>query len=117
MLAAYQPVNNLTIEYEIVPSSTKSVIITCDDDDERTRTILLEAEEQFMIQRDDVIAVCLPRRNRLQILEDVRSEIERNAGVYEYDEEYKGQESAVNGCKFNKLQTIKSQSLRARSSY
>ena len=115
VLAVYRPVNNLTIE--IVPNSTKSVMITCDDDgdDERTRSLLLVAEEQFMIQRGDVIAVCLPKRYRLQMLEDVRSEIKRNASVYEYI--YKRQKSAVNGCKFNKLQTIESQSLRARNNY
>ena len=116
VLAVYRPVNNLTIE--IVPNSTKSVMIICDDDDEdeRTRSILLKAEEQFMIQRGDVIAVCLPRRYRLQMLEDVRSEIERNTGVYEYVDK-RQKKSAVNGCKFNELQTIESQSLRARNNY
>ena len=124
VLAVYRPVNNQKIEYEIVPNSTKSVMITCDDDDdddERTRsnardqeqTISLEAEEQFMIQRGDVIAVCLPsikKRYRLQILEDVGNEI----GIYEYNTR---QKDDVNDCNFNKLQTITSQSLRARSSY
>ena len=122
VLAVYRPVNNLTMEYEIVPGSTKSVMLACDDDDndDRTRSdardeeemILLEAEERFVIRRGDVIAVCLPsikKRYRLQILEDVRNGID----IYEYIRK----KSVVNGCNFNKLQTIRSQSLRARSSY
>ena len=127
----FRPVNNPPTEYEIVPDSMKSVLILCDNDDDndetttrrskakyQEETISLQEHEQFMIQRGDIIAVCLPdirRRHRLQILENVRNEVERNVGVYEY--KYKGQRRDVERCNFNKLQTIRSQHLRAESSY
>ena len=120
----YRPVNNLTAEYEIVPGSMKLVLIPCDDDDDdeitrsrvryREETISLQAHEQFTIQRGDVIAVCLPdikRRYKLHVLEDIRNEVERNACVYEYE----GNRRDVEEC--NLLQTIRSQRLRAKSSY
>ena len=131
VFAVYRPVSNLTMKYELslVPSSTKSVMINCDDDDaydddntrarsntRRTRSstrdveeilIPLEKEEQFTIQRDDVIAICLPdiERYRLQIIEKVRSENKLGnvaPGVHEYDR--KGR--ALDNCNFNELQTI-----------
>jgi hypothetical protein len=129
------------MQYEIVPGSTKSVMITCveddhdDDDTRRTRSrsntrktrsstrdreeiIPLEKQEQFVIQRDDVIAVCLPdnirERYRLQILEDMTSKIE---GVYKYIVN-KEVRVTVRNCNFDGLQTIiGSRMLRARSRY
>ena len=121
--------------YELVPGSTKSVMINCDyadDNDDSTsahsngRTqsntrdkeeiIPLEKEEQFMIQRDDVIAICLPdiERNKLQILENFRNENKlRNVapGVHEYD--YR-EGRALENCNFNELQTISSDHLKEK---
>ena len=150
VFAIYRPVNNLTMkqqQYKVVPGSTKTVTISCQDDDDsddrderrtrstdtsdhderRTRstdtrdqeeTIMLEEEERFMIQRGDVIAICLPRSikgrdiRRLHILEDIRIETEIPS-VHEYD----GQKRAINDCNFNGLQTISSRLLEERSSY
>ena len=144
VFAVYRPIGNLTMKYELVPGSTKSVMINCDDDDDaddaddtddtddtrassntrRTRSstrdeeeilILLEKQERFMIQRDDVIAVCLPdikTKYRLRILENVGSENNLgNAapGVHKYD----GEEHVLENCNFNGLQTIRSGFLRA----
>ena len=133
VFAVYRPISNPTMQYQLVPGSTKYVMITCDGDDingdddtrktpsntrDREEIILLENQERFMIQRGDIIAVCLPdikRRYRLQILEEVRSENEGNAahGVHKYD----GEEHAVENCNFNGLQTIRLRRRRARSSY
>ena len=137
VFAVYRPVSNLTMNYELVPGSTKSVMINCDDDDDgdesedtrarsntgRTQSntrdeeeiILLEKQERFMIQRDDVIAVCLPNirmRYRLQILEEVTVTGRRNAapGVHEYD----GKGRALENCNFNELQTISSDHLKEK---
>lgn len=100
---------------------------TSDRDESRTRstdtrdqeeTILLEEEERFMIQRGDIIAICLPRSikgrdiRRLHILEDIRIEAE-TPSVHEYD----GQKFAVDNCNFDRLQTIRSRLLVERSSY
>ena len=132
VFAVYRPVK---MKYELVPGSTKSVMINyCadDDDDEsddtrarsNTRTqrsntrdeekiILLEKQERFMIQKDDVIAVCLPDNiKRLQILEEV-SKGNAVPGVYEYDEK----ERAVENCNFNQLQTIRSKHLITLGKY
>ena len=118
----YRPINvtNQTSSYEAVPGSMKSVTISCDEENEeraqsREKIILLQTNEQFMIQRDDVIAVCLPEfkkkhRNILQILEDEK-EIERN-DIYVYK-----QKNYVKDCNSNKLQTIRSQQLKVKSSY
>ena len=132
VFAVYRPVSNLTMNYELVPGSTKSVMINCDYDDDhddstsahsngRTQSntrdeeeiIPLEKQEQFMIQRDDVIAVCLPnKRYRLQILEEVTVTGRRNAapGVHEYN----GKGHALENCNFNGLQTISSDHLKEK---
>ena len=116
----YRPINQ-TMSYEAVPGSMKSVTVSCNEDnDERTHSltrketiISLQTNEQFMIQRGDVIAVCLPdtssrHRNIFQILED-EEEIERNDIIYEYKD--------VKDCNSKKLQTIRSQQLKVKSSY
>ena len=152
VFAVYRPVNNLTMkqqQHKVVPGSTKTVTISCQDDDDsddrderrirstdisdhderRTRstdtrdqeeTIMLEEEERFMIQRGDVIAICLPKSikksrgiRRLHILEDIRIEAE-TPSVHEYDLR---RDPAVNNCNFSGLQTISSQLLKARSRY
>ena len=122
VFVVYQPINSNdhTVSYEVVPGSMKSVTIPCDEDNEeriqsREEIISLEAHEQFMIQRGDVIAVCLPninRRHALQILED--EGIERN-DIYEYTR--RRRRIAVRNCNFNRLQEIRSQHLIAKSSY
>ena len=122
VFVVYRPIRNSndhTVSYEVVPGSMMSVEISCDEDNEqriqsREEIILLKAHEQFMIQRDDIIAVCLPdRRCTLQILEDEEG-IERN-DIYEYTR--RGRRNAVRNCNFDRLQKIRSRSLTVKSSY
>ena len=126
VLAVYRPVNtgNQTMEYKIVPGSTKPVEVTCKDDgdDDTTKSadtrnlgetiIMLKTQEKFMIQSGDVIAICLP--NRLQVLEEVASDhdTQRN-DVYRYSG------ANINNCNLDRLQKImpESRHLREKSTY
>ena len=109
----YHPINRnyTSSELSIVPESIRSVSVGCQNKSKvKCGKEMLLSSEQFMIQENDIVAVCLPaeRENQLQLI----------SRKYDEDEGMEGtlyQHSEIEDCERNKLQTINMQDITPRT--
>lgn len=120
--------------YELVSGSNKSVTLPCNDrtHDRSRRGIqsfmeTLSPSERFIIQTDDIVAVCLPKEtsrhirilneldsDRLRPRDNSRSGTKRRLSpiIYEYRSHSKNRD--IEACVFDSLQTIQSGDIHPR---
>ena len=106
----YRPINRnyTSSELSIVPESIKSTSLGCQNRSKvKCGKEMLLSSEQFMVQENDVVAVCLPaeREKRLQLISRKYDEDEGTEGtLYQHYSE-------IEGCDRNKLRTVNMQGI------
>ena len=137
-LSVYRPtLSNHTMSssyYELVSGSNKSVALPCHDrmqgrSGRRIQSFMetLSPSERFVIQKDDIVAVCLPRKTSRHIkvlneLDEDRSKSRDNSRsgtkrrlspiIYEYRSRSKDRD--IDACVFDSLQIIQSRDLQPK---
>lgn len=104
--------------YELVSGSSKSVTLPCHDKSRHRVQLLMEMlspSERFVIQRDDVVAVCLPGvSSKIKVLNKLDNDKSRSRDsetretlgpmIYEYHSPKNHHD--IDTCVFDSLQTI-----------
>jgi hypothetical protein len=113
---AYRPINRnyTSTELSVVPESIKSISVGCQNRSKvKCGKEILLSSERFVIQENDILAVCLPaeRENQLQLV----------SRKYDEDDDDEGREGILYqhsevefDCEKYKLQTVNTQDITAR---
>ena len=105
----FHPVSNGT-SYEVVPGSIKSFTLVCHDDGIRMVQPTLLTFEAFIIQRGDIIAVCLPRQGQNDLRVITRKRTTETKFLYEYDPQGPDDDD----CEFDREFAVNSEDLEQR---
>ena len=110
----YRPTNKTytsSSELSIVPESIKSVSMVCQNKSKiKCSKETLLPSEQFMVQVNDIVAVCLPaeKENQLQLISRQYNEDERTEStLHQYSE--------IEECEMNRIRRVNTQDITPRT--